>query len=368
MQNPLSWSIPLGRVFGITVRVHVLFPVVVLAFVGRTYFLKQSGTEDLAYPRGAWLDATMLMALLFFSVLLHEFGHCYAARLMDGDASEVLVWPLGGLAFVEVPQTPRANFVVAAAGPMVDFAICLVCGLLLCVFHEPALRPPLNPFDFPWRIGASIDGNPEWAIRLTPWNGQDTIVANWGLIVLARLFWVNWFLGLLNLVLVGFPMDAGRMFQSILWKYVGYRQATLVAIFMGFLVALAVGVYAIALEQGLALCLAFFIGISCWQQRVILETGGEESLFGYDFSQGYTSLERDQPSRAAPPRRRLNWFQRWSQRRAARKLQHETEVREAEERRMDELLEKVQRHGLPALTDEERRFLKRVSDRYRNRH
>ena len=43
-------------------------------------------------------------------------------------------------------------------------------------------------------------------------------------------------------------------------------------------------------------------------------------------------------------------------------------LREAEELRMDELLEKVQSQGLSALTDEERRFLKRVSDRYRNRH
>jgi hypothetical protein len=55
------------------------------------------------------------------------------------------------------------------------------------------------------------------------------------------------------------------------------------------------------------------------------------------------------------------------QRRAARKLQRELEQREAEERRMDELLEKVQRDGLQALSDEERRFLTRVSAKYRNR-
>jgi len=48
-------------------------------------------------------------------------------------------------------------------------------------------------------------------------------------------------------------------------------------------------------------------------------------------------------------------------------MQLETEQREAEERRMDELLEKRPAHGLAALSDEERRFLKRVSDKYRNR-
>ena len=116
----------------------------------------------------------------------------------------------------------------------------------------------------------------------------------------------------------------------------------------------------------LALCLAAFIYFSCRNQWIILETGGEEGLFGYDFSQGYTSLERDQPAPAAPPK--PGWLERWRQKRAARKLQREMERREAEERRMDELLEKISSQGMTALTDEERRFMKRVSDRYRNRN
>jgi hypothetical protein len=113
--------------------------------------------------------------------------------------------------------------------------------------------------------------------------------------------------------------------------------------------------------------LAFFIFFSCRNQWVLLETGGEDSLFGYDFSQGYTSLERDQAP-AAPPRRRTGWWKRWLQKRAAQKLQREQETREAEERRLDELLDKVHREGQGALTDEERRFMKRVSDRYRHRN
>ena len=100
----------------------------------------------------------------------------------------------------------------------------------------------------------------------------------------------------------------------------------------------------------------------------LLETGGEDSLFGYDFSQGYTSLERDERVQAGPTRRRTGWWKRWRQNRAAQKLQREQEQREAEERRMDELLVKVHREGKAALTDEERRFMKRVSDRYRNRN
>jgi Zn-dependent protease len=357
MRDFFSWSIPLGRVFGISVRAHVLLPIVALGLILRVVFQKNPQP-----PSGAWLDMSMLLGLIFISVLLHEFGHCYAGRLMDGEANEVLLWPLGGLAYVDVPQTPRANFVVAIAGPLVNLLLFVICGLLLSLVCEPALRPTWNPLWYPFRQDAA------GTILLYSWSGEEVRHTSLGVIVLARLCYANWILFLFNMLLIGFPMDAGRMLQCILWKYVGYRQATLAAVFVGFLFALALGLVAIIFDQWLFFALGLFIFFACWQQRVILETGGEESLFGYDFSQGYTSLERDHPSSAAPPRRRLNWFQRWSQRRAAHKLLREQEQREAEERRMDELLEKVQRHGLPALTDEERRFLKRVSDRYRNRH
>ena len=115
------------------------------------------------------------------------------------------------------------------------------------------------------------------------------------------------------------------------------------------------------------LLLAYVIYISCRRQWIVLETGGEESLFGYDFSQGYTSLEKDNPQQT-PARKKQNFIQRYLQQRRAKKLQREQEQQEAEERRMDELLEKIQRLGKASLTDEETRFLKRVSDRYRNRH
>ena len=96
--------------------------------------------------------------------------------------------------------------------------------------------------------------------------------------------------------------------------------------------------------------------------------GAEDSPFGYDFSQGYTSLERDLPSAAPPRPRRANFWQRWKQSRVSKKMEREEAERVHDERRMDELLDKIHREGNSALTDEERRFMKRVSDRYKNRH
>jgi Zn-dependent protease len=347
MRDPLTWSLPLGTIFGITIRVHVLFPVVALGLVLRVAF------KDSQPGEGLWITACGLIGILFVSVLLHEFGHCFGARLMDGDAHEILMWPLGGLAYVEVPHTPRANFVSTACGPLVNILLCVAAGGVLSYFQ---IRPPFNPWWNPYN-GENVH-----------WDGTAVVLVPWQMWV-ARFFWLNWFLALLNLVLLGFPLDGGRLFQCILWPRFGFRQATLAAVFAGFITALIVGVYSIVNERDgvMALFLALFIYVTCRQQWLILEHGGEDSVFGYDFSQGYTSLERDQPPPTTPRRRRPTFWQRWLQRRAAQKLQREMAQREAEERRMDELLEKVQREGLQALTDEERRFLTRVSAKYRNR-
>jgi stage IV sporulation protein FB len=353
MRDPLTWSMPLARVFGITIRVHLLFPLVAVGIILREAFRDKA-------PPNLWVEAAIVMGLLFAAVLLHEFGHCFGALLFDGDAHEVLLWPLGGLAAVDVPHTPRAHFLTAAAGPMVNLLLCLAAG---CALAASPIRPPFNPLWVPIKYleGGSIV-NPV----LYAWNGVAVtdVVSPW-LVQLARFFWVNWILFLLNVLLIGFPMDGGRLFQCILWPRLGFREATRLAIGAGFITALIVGVYAIVKQETgtLFLLLALFIYVTCRQQLIFLETGGEESLFGYDFSQGYTSLERDQPA----ARRRPGFFKRWLQKRAALRLQREQETRESEERRMDELLEKVQREGLQALSDEERRFLTRVSARYRNR-
>jgi Zn-dependent protease len=364
MRDPFFWSIPLGRYFGITVRVHLLFPVVVLAMILR-YALK----HDPAPIEGTWIDGVMLAGLLFVAVLLHEFGHCFAARWVDGDATEIMMWPLGGLASVDLPHQPRAHFLTAAAGPAVNLVLCLFCGLLLAFTVDPSFQPPWNPFVCPFR-GApeKVQSLPDWtnsAIGLYTWGGDLKVVSGLWPIVLARFFWLNWVLFLLNVALICFPMDGGRMLQSALWPNLGYRQATLIVVYAGFVFTVVVGLLSIVYNEILVFCLAAFIYISCRTQLFILETGGEEGLFGYDFSQGYTSLERDQPHVTV---RQTSWWKRWRDRRAARKLQREMETREADERRLDELLEKVQRQGMNALTDEERRFMKRVSDRYRNRN
>jgi Zn-dependent protease len=365
MRDPMSWSFQILRLFGISVKVHVLLIVVFLGL----YLRVATGKPEDGYPVGAGLDTLYLLGMLFLAVLLHEFGHCYGAHLADGEAQEVLMWPLGGLAYVDVPHTAWANFLATIAGPMVNLLLCAAAGLALL---SSSLVPPWNPLSWglrelfrtplhQWTLNLDLL-NPKYAAdgaaTLAPWQ-----------VLAARFFFINWFLFLFNMLILAYPMDGGRVVQQVLWPRMGYRRATLAAVFVGFVYMFIIGIVAVAFTEApysaaLLVGLSVFIYVSCRQQWLLLETG-EDALFGYDFSQGYTSLERDQPP--PPRRRRPNFFQRWLQRRAARKLQQHLERQEAEERRMDQLLEKIQREGRQALTDEENRFLKRVADKYRNR-
>ena len=92
----------------------------------------------------------------------------------------------------------------------------------------------------------------------------------------------------------------------------------------------------------------------------MLEEGGffEDGVFGYDFTEGYTSLE-GRPPRYVPTGKARS--KRWRRRRSEIRRQRRDAREAAEERRMDEILEKIHREGRSALTDEEQRFLIRVS-------
>ena len=358
MRDVFSWAFPIGQLFGITIRVHLILPLVMIGLIGR-----EAARKD-TIP-GSWEDACWLMAILFVSVLLHEIGHCIAARYMDGEADEVLLWPLGGLAFCRsLPHTPLAHFVFALGGPLVNLAICVVAGLALSFAFDHSFQPQFNPIWNPYRV------NDEGGIRFDVWAGAalDRPVTNLLAVNLQRLFWLNWVLFLFNVVMAGIPFDGGRMLEAALWPRLGSFQAKRVSIYAGFIIMILIGLASIVWSEPLLIMLAIFVAISCAQELMSLEQAQEESLFGYDFSQGYTSLEKDEPPPPAPPKRKKqNFIQRWIAERAAKKRQQAREEREADDRRMDQLLEKIQRHGKHSLTDEENRFLKRVADRYKNK-
>src|SRR5215469_18546308 len=80
------------------------------------------------YPSIMWNIAEYLA--LFLIVTLHEFGHALACRQVGGTANKIVLWPLGGVAYVDPPPRPAATLWSIAAGPLVNVALLPVLGLL----------------------------------------------------------------------------------------------------------------------------------------------------------------------------------------------------------------------------------------------
>src|SRR5207248_3089000 len=106
-----------------------------------------------------------------------EFGHCFAGRWVDGEASDILQWPLVGLAYVEVPHTPRAHFVTAAGGPLVNLGLCAISAnlLIFVLGYWPPLAPWVTENHFPFRAEGG------GSVNLYAWaTGEQTLVAAQG--------------------------------------------------------------------------------------------------------------------------------------------------------------------------------------------
>lgn len=328
-ENPLYWAFPVGTWFGVRVRVSWLMP---LAAAG------------LMFEFG-WRYGGVLFAILMITTLLHEFGHILAARAMDGSGDEILLWPLGGLAFVERSASPKTQFVVASGGPLVNAALCVLCvpAVLASPYGAQVLHPLLLPIareDF----------------------GRAGLLAD----VQVLTFCVNWMLLLVNLI-PAFPLDGGRMAWAWLAARFNAATASEISVRVAYGVAfLLVVVGLFFFKSVVLLSIAFLIVVLAMQESIELRSGEafDDSFMGYDFSQGYTSLERAEKTRPAP---RPGLLARWLEMRRAEK-QRRAELQQQEaEKQLDSILAKVHERGLEALSPSERRTLDRASDRFRSR-
>ena len=140
------------------------------------------------------------------------------------------------------------------------------------------------------------------------------------------------------------------------------RRGVVVSAYTGIAVAILFLIVSIAVNEAMFLGLAIFMLYAGWMKLMQLEA--DDGPFGYDFSAGYTSLEKD--DEPAPQPKRPGPVARWLQARRARKAARAAEEKQRDEERMDQLLEKISRSGPGSLTDEERQFMRRVSARKRN--
>ena len=121
LENLWRWGFRLWKWLGIEVRISLLL--VIWMVMDGLYFLREY--HGLSWS-SAFLYWGMSSLFLFTIVLLHEYGHCFAGRAVGGSAERIVLWPLGGLALVDAPHSPRPQFIVAAGGPAVNVAIFLI--------------------------------------------------------------------------------------------------------------------------------------------------------------------------------------------------------------------------------------------------
>jgi len=354
MTDILTWSpISLGRWFGTTVRVHISLIIFVVGSL-------LASAASLAWTRhlNQVPGASGWLVLLLIALLVHELAHAVTAAWLDCDQEDVHLWPLGSLVGPSFVPRSSEHFVVALAGPVASGAIFLGCAFGVSLYAGAQFV--WSPFGNEGDAGAPRLASGDLAAPLSP------------------VWIVGWF-GYLNLVLMlcnaipALPFDGGRMLRAYLssTSVVSSREsiaapwtAHACAVLLGL-----IGVVRLATwrSDGITpILLGLFIEVLVRLEARMLEDGGyfEDGVFGYDFSEGYTSLE----SGAAKVRPyRESALKRWRRRRSEDRRKRRIDREVAEEKRMDEILEKLHREGRSALTDEEHRFLIRVSTRYRNR-
>src|SRR6478609_8017198 len=111
MPNSRQGSIHLFRIAGVDLFLHWSW------FVVAAYEIQSKGR----YSSITWHILEYLA--LFLIVLMHEFGHAMACRSVGGTADQIMLWPLGGVAYVDPPQRPGATLWSIAAGPLVNVAL-----------------------------------------------------------------------------------------------------------------------------------------------------------------------------------------------------------------------------------------------------
>src|SRR5271156_2126818 len=175
-----SWSIPLGRLFGIEIRIHLTF-LFLLVFVWST----EAATQD---PSAA-LRGLALVGIVFGSVVLHELGHALVAQGAGIPAKGIILLPIGGITILDeahvIPDPLNAwkrDIRIAVAGPLVNLFIAGLSALILL-----AAMP-----------GVSLTARP-----LLPSSA-----------LLRSFVWSNLYLGLFNL-LPAYPMDGGRVLRAL---------------------------------------------------------------------------------------------------------------------------------------------------------
>lgn len=183
-----GWSLPIGRVAGIRISVHLTF-FLLLALVA------WAGTEP---GGGGVVNAVAWLLALFACVVVHELAHSLLARRKGAKVRSITLLPIGGVSEIEqMPERWSDELAIAVVGPLASIGLAALAALLAALTGAHLL--PVRLYEGSW---------------------------------LARLAWVNLLLGMFNLV-PAFPLDGGRVLRAALERRRDLVTATRIAATVG---------------------------------------------------------------------------------------------------------------------------------------
>jgi Zn-dependent protease len=217
-------AIHLFRIAGIDVFLHWSWFVIALI--------------EVEYLRGRYTSiawSVLEYLALFVIVLLHEFGHALACRQVGGRADTILLWPLGGVAYVDPPPRPGAMLWSLAAGPLVNVALLPVIGGAYLLAGANGSSSPSTDFNI-------------W---------------------LYSVLWIDLGLLIFNILPI-YPLDGGQILRSLLWFVFGRGRSLQIATVIGFIGAAAFVCFAVSqlftasFEGTWLLVISAYMLMNCW--------------------------------------------------------------------------------------------------------
>jgi Zn-dependent protease len=166
---------------------------------------------------------------LFLIVMTHEFGHALACRQVGGRADRIVLWPLGGVAYVDPPPRPGATLWSIAAGPLVNVVLIPILWI---------------------------------AVTLSRSAGMAATAPDLFQLVQA-VFWINVGLLVFNILPI-YPLDGGQILRSLLWFVMGRARSLMVATIIGFIGVVGFIGLAFWRQSPWLGAVALFMLLNCW--------------------------------------------------------------------------------------------------------
>jgi Zn-dependent protease len=216
----MKYSVKIGSAWGIPIELHITFILLMI----------------LVFIFSPTLYLPVLILLLFAFVVVHELSHSVVARRYNIKVRKIVLYPIGGVSEIdEIPDNPRVEWRMAAAGPLSS----IVIGLF---FYGLSLVTPIT-----------------------------TVGTLYGSFTL-DLAVLNLFLGAFNLI-PAFPMDGGRVFRALLAEKMKYADATKYAAYIGRLLGIVMAAVGLFYNIFLTIIGVFvYIGASEEAEQTIVST------------------------------------------------------------------------------------------------